>query len=120
MKKEVVLGFLRQAFTALGPFLVAQGLAGDTPEVMEVTGGAILAITGLVWGIFDKSGALVPSLLSVGRHLVGAVSGILIATGALDAGSIEAGSAFALAAVAFGGSFVNKNNVKKKSDVASG
>ncbi len=111
MKKEVVLGFLRQAFTAVGPFLVAQGLAGDSPELIGVTGGAILAITGLVWGIVDKSGELGPSILSIGRHLVGATSGILAATGALDAGSIEAGSTFALAAVAFGGSFVNKKNV---------
>jgi len=110
MKKEVVLGFLRQAFTAIGPFLVAQGFAGVQTDVVGVTGGAILAITGLVWGIVDKSGALVPSLLSVGRHLIGATSGILIASGALDAGTIESGSTFALAAIAFGGSFVNKQN----------
>ena len=110
MSKEVVLGFLRQAFTAVGPFLVAQGFAGESPDVIGVTGGAILAITGLIWGIVDKSGELVPSLLSVGRHLIGATSGILVASGALDAGTIEAGSAFALSAIAFGGSFVNKSN----------
>ena len=111
MSKEVILGFLRQAFTAIGPFLVAQGLAGESPEVVGVTGGAILAITGLVWGVIDKSGELVPSLLSVARHLIGALSGILVATGALDAGTIESGAALGLAAIAFGGSFVNKRNV---------
>lgn len=111
MSKEVVLGFLRQAFTAIGPFLVAQGLAGDSPEVVGVVGGAILAVTGLVWGIVDKSGKLMPSLLSVGRHLIGATSGILLATGALDAGAVESGTALALSAIAFGGSFVNKKKV---------
>lgn len=111
MGKTEILGLLRQALTMVGPVLLANGI-GDEAVVQQVTGAAI-ALVGLIWGVVDKSGELVPSILSITRHTTGAVGAILLATDVFPAGQIESGAGLVMAAVAFGTSFINKRNRRK-------
>lgn len=76
MKKEQILGVLRQVLTFFGAWLVARGL-GDESLIQEIV-GSITAVAATLWGWFDKSKRGLNVWVSLIRHLVSAVAGVLV------------------------------------------
>lgn len=50
--KEALMGVVRHAFTTFGGALVASGMV--TTSDLEVIGGAVATIVGVLWSIYEK------------------------------------------------------------------
>lgn len=67
MTKENLISFIRHLVSLVGGILIAKGLANDS-VIMEAA-GALAAIAGIVWSIYDKTftlGAVEGALRQVG------------------------------------------------------
>lgn len=76
MKKEQILGLIRQILTAIGGYLIAIGI-GDETIVTELI-GAIMFGSQTIWGWIDKSNRNLNVWYSFTRHLLSGVGGFIL------------------------------------------
>lgn len=76
--KNQILGLIRQLVTMVGAILASYGMleVGGTP--LESILGFVLIAVPTIWGFIDKSNKDVSSLLSLARHGLSVLSGVLI------------------------------------------
>jgi hypothetical protein len=86
MTKKILAGQIRELVNALGGAVAAFGFV--TQEIASASGGVLLSVIMLIWGIKDKEGFSV--LASLVRKLVASAAGAALVLGYLDKEKFEA------------------------------
>lgn len=90
MSKDTALSLLRTVLTVAGSYILAHNLFGPVinQDALTQIGGAILALTGAIWGFVDKS-APIEGVQSAVRSLVQIVGGFMVAAGKLSGQTLD-------------------------------
>lgn len=82
MKKEQILGLVRNILIVIGGYLSTEGFLDI--NVIESTIGSIMVIIPLVWGIIDKTNRELNVWYSIIRSALSAFGGIFISLNVID------------------------------------
>jgi hypothetical protein len=86
MTKKILYGQIRELVNALGGAVAAFGFVNQ--EIASATGGVLLSVLMLIWGIKDKEG--MAELASLVRKLIASAAGAALVLGWLDKEKFEA------------------------------
>ena len=86
MTKKILAGQIRELVNAVGGAVAAFGFVNQ--EIASASGGVLLSVLMLIWGIKDKEGFSV--LASLVRKLVASAAGAALVLGWLDKDKFEA------------------------------
>ena len=86
MTKKILAGQIRELVNALGGAVAAFGFVNQ--EIASATGGVLLSVLMLIWGLKDKTG--MAELASLVRKLCASAAGAALVLGWLDKEKFEA------------------------------
>jgi hypothetical protein len=86
MTKKILYGQIRELVNAVGGAVAAFGFVNQ--EIASATGGVLLSVLMLIWGLKDKSG--MAELASLVRKLIASAAGAALVLGWLDKEKFEA------------------------------
>ena len=86
MTKKILAGQIRELVNAVGGAVAAFGFVNQ--EIASASGGVLLSVLMLIWGIKDKEGFSV--LASLVRKLIASAAGAALVLGWLDKDKFEA------------------------------
>jgi len=97
VKKEIILGQLRELLNIIGAGLLVWGIGNES--LWESVGGALLSLMTLIWVIRSKDGFEI--IFSALRKVIGALGGLMIVTEWMDPEKVSAITAVLVSVIPF-------------------